>query len=123
MCEAGRILHHLRNNIGNSKNTILVVGYMAENTLGRRIIDGINPVKIFGEEHTVRAEIKVLNTFSAHADRKDLLAFVKKCGVKLKRVFIVHGEENQSLALQQGIQKIRPELEVVVPHPGDRFDL
>ena len=123
MCEAGRVLHHLRNNIGDEKNTILAVGYMAENTLGRRIVDGESPVKIFGEEYIVRAEVKVLNTFSAHADRKDLLAFVKKCGSKLKRVFIVHGEEDQSLALQAGIREMRPELEVVVPHPGDSAEL
>ncbi|MCK5832924.1 MBL fold metallo-hydrolase [bacterium] len=123
MCEAGRILHHLRNNIGDSKNTILAVGYMAKNTLGRRIIDHDNPVKIFGEEHQVRAEVRELNTFSAHADRDELLKFVKKCGPKLKRVFIVHGEEDQSLALQEGIKQLRPELEVVVPYPGQSFEL
>ncbi len=123
MCEAGRILHHLRNNIGDKRNTILAVGYMAENTLGRKIIDHINPVKIFGEEHQVRAQVKVLNSFSAHADKDDLVKYVKRCGKRLKRVFIVHGEEQQSLEFQTALKEARPELEAIVPRLGESFEL
>ncbi|HHS50014.1 MAG TPA: MBL fold metallo-hydrolase [candidate division Zixibacteria bacterium] len=123
MCEAGRILHHLRNNIGDERNMILAVGYMAEHTLGRRLIDRINPVKIFGEEHKVRAQVKVLNTFSAHADRDELVQFVKNCGKRLQRVFLVHGEEQQSLALEATLRKTFPHLEISVPHMGESFEL
>jgi len=123
MCEAGRILHHLKNNIGDNRNTILVVGYMAENTLGRRLVDGISPVRIFGEPYNVQANVVVLNTFSAHADRDELLDYVANSGSLLERVFIVHGEETQSLALAEGIREIRPELEVTVPHMGDTVEI
>jgi metallo-beta-lactamase family protein len=103
MCEAGRILQHLRNNIENSKNTILIVGFMAKNTLGRKIVERQPVVKIFGEEHRLNAEVVVMDSFSAHADRNDLLQYVENAKKNLKKVFVVHGEEEQSSALAQGI--------------------
>lgn len=95
MCESGRILHHLKNNIEDSRNTILVVGYMAANTLGKRIVDKVPFVRIFGVEYELNAEVVVINAFSGHADRNDLLDFVDSC-LPLKRIFLVHGDEDQS---------------------------
>ena len=96
MCEAGRILHHLRNNIGNPRNTVLVVGYMAKNTLGRRIVERNKTVKIFGEKHKLKAEVAVINAFSAHADRNELFDYVKPLKGGVKKISIVHGDEDQS---------------------------
>ncbi len=94
MCEAGRILHHLKNNIEDPKNTILVVGYMAEDTLGRKIADREPQVKIFGQPYKLRANVKILNTFSAHADYKDVMDFVGHLDLdRLKRIYLVHGED------------------------------
>jgi metallo-beta-lactamase family protein len=98
MCEAGRVLHHLKNNIEDSRNTIMVVGYMAKDTLGRRIADRLPFVKIFGVEYQLNAEVVIINAFSGHADRNDLLEFAGKC-FPLRRIFLVHGDEEQSQAL------------------------
>lgn len=98
MCESGRILHHLHNNIEDSRNTILVVGYMARDTLGRRIVEREKFVRIFGVEHQLNAEVVVMNSFSAHADSNGLVEFVEQC-MPLKQVFLVHGEEEQTQAL------------------------
>ena len=105
MCESGRILHHLQNNIEDSRNMILVVGYMAQDTLGRRIVEKTPFVKIFGVEYELNAEVVVINAFSGHADQTELLDFVSGCllaspaGGPLKRVFLVHGELEQSQVL------------------------
>jgi len=96
MCESGRILHHLRNNIENPRNTILIVGFVAKNTLGRRIVERNETVKIFGEELRLRAEVVVINAFSAHADRSELLDYVMPLKGRVKGIFVVHGEEDQS---------------------------
>ncbi|HDZ12810.1 MAG TPA: MBL fold metallo-hydrolase, partial [Bacteroidetes bacterium] len=107
MCEGGRILHHLKNNIENPKNTVLVVGYMAENTLGKRLVERSQVVKIFGEEYALRSQVVVMNSFSAHADRRDLLNYVKRLNKnRLKHIFIVHGDPDQSEALAEGLRQI-----------------
>jgi len=98
MCESGRILHHLQNNIEDSRNTIIVVGYMARDTLGRRIVDREKFVRIFGVEYELNAEVAIINAMSGHADQKELSEFVSAC-LPLKRVFLVHGEEEQARAL------------------------
>ena len=95
MCESGRILHHLQNNIEDSRNTILVVGYMAQDTLGRRIVEKAKFVRIFGIEYELNAEVAVINAFSGHADQNELLEFVSSC-LPLKRIFLVHGDPDQS---------------------------
>lgn len=101
MCEAGRVLHHLRNNIEDERNTILVVGFMAKHTLGRRIVERQRRVRIWGVERELRAHVEVLNAFSAHADRDDLLAYARACGPGTRRFFLVHGEpEQQELLLR-----------------------
>lgn len=112
MCESGRILHHLQNNIEDSRNTILVVGYMAQDTLGRRIVEKVPFVRIFGIEYQLNAEVAIINSFSGHADRNDLIAFVNAC-LPLKKVFLVHGEltHTQSLSdalIQQGVDTYIP---------------
>jgi len=105
MCESGRVLHHLQNNIEDSRNMILVVGYMAKDTLGRRIVEKIPFVRIFGVEYELNAEVVVINAFSGHADQSELLNFVSGClpdgkpGLPFKRIFLVHGEPEQSLTL------------------------
>lgn len=94
MCENGRILHHLRNNIEDPRNTIMLVGFMAKDTLGRKILEKQPVVNIFGEPHHLRAEVVVMDAFSGHADRSDLLDYINK--VKgVKKIFLVHGEGEQ----------------------------
>jgi len=122
MCEAGRILHHLANNIPDPNNTVLVVGFMAENTLGRRIVERQPMVKIFGEDVPLRAEVKIMNGFSAHADQNELMSFYN--GIKkesLKHVFIVHGEPEQSNVLAEKIKETG--VDVSVPVLEQKFEL
>jgi metallo-beta-lactamase family protein len=125
MMEAGRVLHHLRNNIEDARSTILIVSYQAEHTLGRRIAERVPEVNIFGEPHKLRARVKILNTFSGHAGRSDLIAYaraVQKNSPRLKKVFIVHGEESQSRPFMQELSSWRA-FECVYPPLGQTFDL
>ena len=93
MCEAGRVLDHLANEIGDEKNTVLIVGYMAENTLGRRIRDGEKEVKILGDMYKVRAKVDTINAFSAHSDYQEMTDWLKTIDTsRLKNIFLVHGE-------------------------------
>ncbi|MBC7913535.1 MAG: MBL fold metallo-hydrolase, partial [Pyrinomonadaceae bacterium] len=93
MAEAGRVKHHIRNTIGNDKNTILIVGYCEPNSLGGRLVAGNKVVRIFGEEYDVRAEVRVIKSMSAHGDYEDLLRFVScQNPSETKKVFLVHGE-------------------------------
>lgn len=91
MLEHGRILHHLKNAIEDPRNTLLIVGYQAENTLGRKLVEKFKMVNIFGKPYSVKMEIKVMNAYSAHADRSDLLDYISKVK-NLKKVILVHGE-------------------------------
>lgn len=119
MAEGGRILHHLKNNVGEPRNTVLFVGFAAEYTLARRLMDGDKDVKIFGEGHRVRCEVVSLPYFSAHADRNGLLDFAAKTPAdKLKRIFIVHGESSQAEALKEGLE-IRGYTGVMIPERLD----
>ncbi|HTZ11506.1 MAG TPA: MBL fold metallo-hydrolase [Candidatus Margulisiibacteriota bacterium] len=102
MCEAGRILHHLKNNIEDSRNTVLVVGFMAQDTLGRRIVEKEPFVRIFGVEYELNAEVVVINAFSGHADKNSLMDFVSDC-LPLKRIFLVHGDPEQSQILSDAL--------------------
>jgi metallo-beta-lactamase family protein len=92
MCEGGRILHHLRNTVGKDNTTILIVGYQAQGTLGRRLQEGAKKVRIFGLEHEVWARVETAHTFSAHADRDDLLWFMESLAPRPRTIFLVHGE-------------------------------
>lgn len=103
MCEVGRILHHLRNNCEDPRNTILIVGFMAENTLGRRIVERQPEIKIFGVKRQLKAEVKTMNAFSAHAGRSELLEFGARFQGKHKKMLLVHGEGTALVALRSGL--------------------
>jgi metallo-beta-lactamase family protein len=123
MCEAGRILHHLKNNIEDPRNTVLIVGWQAPHTLGRRLVERRPEVKIFGEEYALKAQVKTINGFSAHADRGELLDYVQQMGAEqLKLAFVVHGEEASSLAAADAFRDLGVQ-RVVVPHLGEEFEL
>jgi metallo-beta-lactamase family protein len=118
MCEGGRILHHLKNGVGNPRNILLFVGYQSQNTLGRKIVDGMSPVRIFGEEYDVAARVHTINALSAHADRAGLLEYFDAVSADLERVFVVHGEDACCEALAAAIRE-RGARQVVVPGQGD----
>jgi metallo-beta-lactamase family protein len=120
MCESGRILHHLKNNIEDSRNTVLVVGYMARNTLGKKIVERMRIVRIFGVEYELNAEVVVLNSLSGHADKNGLIDFVSRC-LPLKRVFLVHGDEEASRALADSLSL--KGLDVYIPDKDDEIKL
>ena len=122
MCEAGRILHHLRNNIGNEKNTIVIVGFQAKNTLGRRLVEHEPDVKIFGVPHSVMADVVVLNGFSAHADKHELLRYARATKASAEHVFLVHGEEDQSRKFAETLEA-EGFRGVSVPDLGDHVEL
>lgn len=122
MCEVGRILHHLRNNIEDQRATILITGYQAENTLGRKLLEGASEVKIFGEPMQVRAEVQSLDALSGHADHDELLAWMKPLAGHLKKVFLVHGEPTGRAALAQAIQS-QFQVEAISPEWAQHFDL
>jgi metallo-beta-lactamase family protein len=121
MCEAGRIRHHLANNLEDPKNSVVVVGYMAEHTLGRKLVDGEPVVKLYDKMIKVNAEIVVIEAFSAHADMSDLDAYVG--AVKgLKKVLIVHGETDQSGPFADRIRLMHKSAEVDVMEPGKTIE-
>jgi metallo-beta-lactamase family protein len=122
MCEVGRVLHHLRHNIGDPRSTVLITGYQAENTLGRKLIDGMKEVKIFGEPAEVKAEIASLQALSGHADRGELLDWMRPITPALERVFLVHGEPDQAAGLTKSIRETYG-IEAVTPHRGQGYEL
>ena len=103
MCEGGRILHHLRNNIEDPKNTVLIVGYCADHTLGKRIVERRPEVNIFGEPHRLRAEVQVMNSYSAHADEEGLLHFIDQMRSRPARIVLVHGSSERQAALTDAL--------------------
>lgn len=125
MCEAGRIRHHIANNIENERNIVLFIGYQAEGTLGRRLVENKkNPnfeVKIFGQVHRARAEIRVLNSFSAHADKDDIMDWLGNFKSK-PQVFLVHGEAPQMEPLKAAIEA-KYGLTVHMPQRGEEFEI
>jgi len=124
MCEFGRIKHHLANNISDPKNTVLIVGWMAQNTLGRHLIEGENPIHIFKKEYEVRADIDVYNAFSGHADQKGLLEFAAGAG-DLRNIFLVHGEKKQQNVFKEKLKELNntKNAEIFIPAPGDFYEL
>lgn len=115
MAEAGRIRHHLANNIGNPANLILFIGYCAAHTLGAQILAGQDPVNIFGEPHPVKAQVASLDSFSGHADKHELARYVSALQGDMRKIFVIHGEEAQALAFAQALRGMKPKAEVIVP--------
>jgi len=121
MCEGGRVLHHLKHCVDDPRNIILIVGYQAENTLGRRLVEYRSPVKILGEEHELNARVHTINALSAHADKNGLMDWFDGIkGKTVKRVFAVHGEPEKveamvSLLNEHGAKN------AVAPVPGQTF--
>jgi metallo-beta-lactamase family protein len=120
MCEAGRILHHLRNNVGDERNTVIIVGFQAEHTLGRRLVERRPKVRIFGLEHEVHARVATIGAFSAHADRNDLVAHARALG-PVARFFIVHGETEGTEGLKAALEEIGRE--GYIPTQGEAVEL
>ena len=115
MAEAGRIRHHLKNNIGNPENLILFIGYCAEHTLGAQIRSGRSPVNIFGEPYEVRAKVAAVDAYSGHADKSELCGYVKAMTGDIKKICVIHGEESQAMAFAETLRDLKPKAEVLVP--------
>jgi metallo-beta-lactamase family protein len=122
MAEQGRILHHLRNGIEDPRNTILITGFQAQDTLGRKLIEKWPEVRIFGEPMRVRAEISSLDELSAHADQHELIEWVRPMAKALRKIFLVHGEPEQAKTLCHLLHS-EFGVDVTVPSPGDSFEL
>ena len=123
MSEAGRILHHLKNNVEDPKNTVLIVGYQAEHTLGRRIVERQPEIRIFGDAYRLRADVEVIDGYSAHADRSEILDYVERIkGETLREAFVVHGEEEAAASVAEGFRQLGIP-EVFVPQRLQEFDV
>lgn len=122
MCDAGRIKHHLRHNLGNAANSVLITGFQAQGTLGRRLVDGAKQVSIFGEKISVNASIHTLGGFSAHADQEALLAWAGGFRRPPRQTFVVHGEISAAISLSEHLQTDLG-WSVTVPEPGQIVDL
>ncbi len=122
MAEAGRVQHHLKNNISDGRNTVLIVGWQAENTLGRKIAEKWPRVSIYGEQYKLRCRVEIFNEFSAHADRNDLLKWAGAGKDKWQKVFVVHGEESAALSLADAFTEMGLK-QVVAPEYGQIFTL
>ncbi|MFA7411841.1 MAG: MBL fold metallo-hydrolase [Tissierellaceae bacterium] len=122
MATAGRVRHHLKHNLWDEKNSLVFVGYQAQGTLGRILLDGKKKVKILGEEINVKAEIYDIEGFSGHADRDMLLNWIGKFKKKPKKIFIVHGEEGPAAALAEHIDRYF-NIRTIIPNLGDSFNI
>ena len=122
MAEAGRILHHLKNNIEDSRNTVLIVGWQAPHTLGRRLVERRPEVRIFGDTYHLNADVVTINGFSAHADRSELLDWVAHFTHPPRHTYVVHGDEDVSLAFAESLRG-RGLDNVNVPHLGQKFQI
>jgi metallo-beta-lactamase family protein len=105
MCEAGRILHHLKNGIENPKNTILFVGYCAENTLGWKIREGWDEVSIFGKPYAVKAHVEIMDSFSGHADHSELIDYFNAMTGPKNKVWLIHGEQGRSESFRDALRE------------------
>jgi metallo-beta-lactamase family protein len=122
MCTAGRIKHHLVNNITRPESTIMFVGYQALGTLGRQIVDGQEQIRILGQTYPVKAKVVQVHGFSAHADKNELLTWLKKLEVPPRKVFVVHGEPQSAKSFGDYIRQ-KTGWDVAVPEYQDEFIL
>ena len=122
MCEAGRIRHHLKHNLWRGESTVLFVGYQSEGTLGRKLIDGADTVRLFGEEVTVNARIESLAGISGHADREMMLGWLASMPRKPRRVFVNHGDDQVTDHFAEAVST-RLDIPAEAPYSGDGYDL
>jgi len=122
MCEAGRILHHLKHGASVQRNTIMIVGYQARHTLGRRIVDREPEVRVFGKMYPLEAEVVVFNGFSSHADSDELVSYLSPQASRCRSCFLVHGETEQAEALRKRLSD-NGFAEVYIPQAGDIHEL
>jgi metallo-beta-lactamase family protein len=122
MCTGGRIKHHLKHNIWREESSIIFVGFQAEGTLGRKIVDRQRTVKIFGESYRVRAHVHTIGGFSSHADKSILTDWLQK-SVGTDRVFLVHGEDKGARAFKKELERLKIAKAVHIPHLGETVSL
>ncbi len=122
MCTAGRIKYHLQNNLYRPESSVIFVGYQAEGTLGRRLIDGSKRVRLYGKDVAVKAKIHTLGGFSAHADRDGILEWISHIDNPKLKVFVLHGEEEASLSMAESIRE-KFGYETLVPNWGEIINL
>jgi metallo-beta-lactamase family protein len=122
MCEAGRIQHHLKHNVTDPRNVVLIVSWQAPYTLGRRLVERQKVIKIFGEEFPLRARVETINGYSAHADRNGLLGWAGPIARGLRHAFVVHGDPKPAAALAEGLKQLGAR-DVAVPERGDVFHI
>jgi len=120
MCEGGRVVHHLKHCIANPDNVVLIVGYQAENTLGRRIVEKASPLHLFGEEVELKAQVEVINALSAHADRAGLGDWIGEISNNVRHAFAVHGEPDKVSAMVELLTDLGVK-DAVAPVPGQSF--
>jgi metallo-beta-lactamase family protein len=123
MAEAGRVQHHLKNNIEDSRNTILIVGWQAPNTLGRRLVEKTPVVRIYGKEYSLKAEVVTLNGFSNHADQPGLLSWAQTFKPSPKRTFVVHGDPDAAAELAARLRQDLGFPEVMIPALHQTVDI
>jgi metallo-beta-lactamase family protein len=123
MIDAGRIKHHVKNNVSDSRNTILLVGYCSPNSIGGRLMNKDKTVRIFGEEYEVKADVEVISSFSAHADYKEMIQYLKCQNPSLvKRLFLVHGEYEVQQEFKNTLSKVGFN-NIEIPDQGQVFDV
>jgi len=123
MCEGGRILHHLANNVGDERNTVMIVGYQAQDTLGSRLVQHARFIRVYGEEYDVKCEVVQLHGMSAHGDQNDLLEFIKALDVKkLQNIYLVHGELDKQTVYKEALKK-NGYKNVEIPQRGQKANI
>jgi metallo-beta-lactamase family protein len=122
MVESGRVLHHLKRSIDDPRSTVLLTSWMAPHTLGRRLMDGVSPVRIYGESYHVRAEVASVQGLSAHGDRQDLVDYAAAVRDRVRRIILVHGEQKPAAALRERLAAIGID-PVIFPAFGDELEL
>lgn len=123
MCDAGRIKHHLRHNLGRSECSVVICGFQAGGTLGRRLVDGARHVTLFGDRVAVRAQIHTIGGLSAHADQKELLEWLGHFTAPPQQTFVVHGESGAAQALAEAVGTVHEWPDVVIAQPGQAYTL
>jgi len=123
MAESGRILHHLKNNIEDGRNTILIISWQSPETLGRRLADGDRKVRIFGDEYYRKAEVSTIGGLSAHAGQDILVDYALASRKSLKKIILVHGEEKSSTALRQKLDAHEGLPEIIYPGKKDVLEI